>query len=159
MVLHTPETFKWLDHSKHAQVVTRLVHPCDWSLLPSTVFDTLTCAFATRVSHYVCLSIPEKPGSAAHSSTSTTSTGLLHLSVGALVHLVWQELRADACGCCHPSMSIAHHNYWHPWVGANWSHTAQNMSMSLPQLCGTLVVYNHWVRTSWNNSSVSHCTL
>ena len=34
---HKP--FKQLDHSKHAQVATHLVHPHDWSLLPSTVFN------------------------------------------------------------------------------------------------------------------------
>ena len=61
----------------------------------------------------MCLSIPEKPGSAAHSSTSTASTGLLCLSVGALVHFVWQELRADVCGCCHPSTSATHHTSQH----------------------------------------------
>ena len=87
-----PEIFEQLDHLKHVQVVMHLVHPCDWSLLPSTVFDMLTCVFAMCVSHHMHLSIPEKSRSATHSSTSTTSTGLLHLSVGALVHLVWQEL-------------------------------------------------------------------
>ena len=86
-----------------------LVHPCDWSLLPSTVFDALTCAFAAHVSHHMCLSTLEKPGSAAHYSTSTTSAGLLHILVGALVHFVWQELQANAHGCHHPSMSARHH--------------------------------------------------
>ena len=51
------------------------------------------------VSHHTYLSIPEKPESATHSSTSTTSAGLLHLSVGALVHFVWKELQANTCGC------------------------------------------------------------
>ena len=111
VVLHTPETFERLDHSKHVWVGTCLVRPCDWSLLPSTIFDVLTCAFATCVSRYARLSILEKPGSATHTSTSTTSAGLLCLLVGALVHLVWQELRADACGCHHPSTSVAHHIY------------------------------------------------
>ena len=36
-----PETLL-LDHSKHMQVVMHLVHPRDWSLLPSTVFDALS---------------------------------------------------------------------------------------------------------------------
>ena len=36
------ETFEQLDHSKHVQVATCLVDPHDWSLLPSTVFDTLS---------------------------------------------------------------------------------------------------------------------
>ena len=40
-----PETFEWLDHSKHMQVVMRLVHPHGWSLLPSTVLHMLTCVF------------------------------------------------------------------------------------------------------------------
>ena len=170
-----------------------LVYSCDWSLLPSTVFDVLTCVFTARMSHNMRLSIPEKPGSAAHSSTSTASAELLHLLVGALVHLVLQELPANVCGCCHPSMSTTHHKYWHPWVGTNWSHAAQNTRVSLPRLwpesssvamekwvgsnallyqwvyqwsetlmcswCGMSAVYNHQVRTSWNNSSVSHCTL
>ena len=91
MVFLTPETLEWLDHLKHTQVAMHLVHSCDWSLLPSTVFDALTCAFAMHMSHHMCLSIPEKPGSAAH-STSTTSAGLLCLLVGALEHFVWQEL-------------------------------------------------------------------
>ena len=52
----------------------------------------------------MCLSITEKHGSIAHSSTSTISAGLLHLLVGALVHFVWQELQADVCGCRHPSL-------------------------------------------------------
>ena len=34
-------------------------------------------------------SAPEKPRSATHSSTITTSTGLLCLSVGALVHCIY----------------------------------------------------------------------
>ena len=29
----------------------------------------------------------------------------------ALVHLVWQELRAEVCGCRHPSTSATHHKY------------------------------------------------
>ena len=91
MVL-TPETLKRLDNSKHVQVATHLVCPCDCSLLPPTVFDVLTRAFAMHVSHHTRLSIPEKPGSAAHASTSTASAGLLCLLVGALVHFVWQEL-------------------------------------------------------------------
>ena len=37
-----PENFKRLDHLKHTQVVMRLVHPYDWSLLPSTVFEVLS---------------------------------------------------------------------------------------------------------------------
>ena len=78
------------------QVTTCLVHPCDWSLLPSTVSDVLICVFATRMFCHMHLSIPEKPRSAAHSSTSNASTGLLRLLVGALVHFVWQELQA-AC--------------------------------------------------------------
>ena len=36
-------TFQKLDRSKHAQAVTCQVHPCDWSLLPSTVLSTFTC--------------------------------------------------------------------------------------------------------------------
>ena len=39
----------------------------------------------------MCLSIPDKPGSASHSSTSTASTGLLHLLVGAPVHFGLEE--------------------------------------------------------------------
>ena len=34
-----PETFEQLDHLKHTQVAMHLVHPCDWSLLPSMVFN------------------------------------------------------------------------------------------------------------------------
>ena len=45
-----PETFQRLDHSKHAQVATCQVHPCNWSLLPSTVLSTFTCVLF----HHAC---------------------------------------------------------------------------------------------------------
>ena len=54
-----PETFEQLDHSKHVQVMTHLVHLHDWSLLPSTEFNMLSF-------RYMCSIIPEKPRSAAH---------------------------------------------------------------------------------------------
>ena len=41
-----PETFKRLDHSKHTLVVTRQVHPCDWSLLSSTVSSAFSCVLS-----------------------------------------------------------------------------------------------------------------
>ena len=52
-----PKTFKQLDHSKHTQVATCLVHPHDWSLLPSTVFDALSWVFATRVHSITCTQV------------------------------------------------------------------------------------------------------
>ena len=67
-----PETFKRLDCSKQALVAMYQVHPCNWSLLSST--DTCTQVFQ------------ENLGSATHSTTSSTSTGLLCLSVSARVH-------------------------------------------------------------------------
>ena len=76
-------------YSKHVQVLTHIVHPCHGSLLPSTVLnvlalDNIVCVHAGGHT----LSISVKPGSAAHFPTSTTSTGLQHLLVGACVHLV-----------------------------------------------------------------------
>ena len=88
MVL-SPKTSGRLDHLKHMQVVMCQVRPSDWSLLPSTVLDTFTCVFFCRTCSDTCLSVPGKPGSAAHFSTSTTSAGLLCFSVGALVHYIY----------------------------------------------------------------------
>ena len=79
-----PKTFKRSDRSKHTLVVTHQVHPCNWSLLSSTVLSTFNCVLLPCMFQYTCSSVPGKPGSAAH-STSTASTGLLCLSVGARV--------------------------------------------------------------------------
>ena len=38
-----PETFKRFDCSKCTQVTMCQVHPCNWSLLPSTVLSMFTC--------------------------------------------------------------------------------------------------------------------
>ena len=112
-----------------------LVCPHGWSLLPSNcTLHINLCFWHVHVVHHTCLSIPEKPGSATRSSTSTTSTGLQCLSVGAQVHLVCLELQVIACDRCHKPMCSAHHNYWHSWVGANWSCTARDMSLSPPRV-------------------------
>ena len=88
------------------------MHPCDWSLLPSTVPDVFVspwCAF-----HHMHLSISEKPESATHPSTSTASTGLLCLLVGALVHFIFSRshklmhVAATTTQCwSHPSQLLA----------------------------------------------------
>ena len=44
-VVLLPETFKRLDHSKHALVAMHQVHPCNWRLLSSTVFSTLVVCY------------------------------------------------------------------------------------------------------------------
>ena len=49
-VVLLPKTFKRLDHSKHTQVVMSQVHPCNWSLLPSTVSSVFTCVLF----HHAC---------------------------------------------------------------------------------------------------------
>ena len=67
------------------------------------------CFCCTRAVHHTCLSIPDKPGSATHSSTSTASAGLQHLLVGARAHLVWLELQVVMCDHCHMPMSSTHH--------------------------------------------------
>ena len=95
---------------------------------------TNLCFCHAHAVHHMCLSILEKPRSAAHSSISTPSTGLQCLLIGARVHLVWLELQVVTCGHQHAPMSTVHHNYWHPWVGANWNHTAQNVSLSPSQM-------------------------
>ena len=56
-----------------------------WSLLPSTVIIVLALV-NSAVSPVGTSSISTRPGSAALLPVSTTSTGLLHLSVGAHVH-------------------------------------------------------------------------
>ena len=72
------------------QVSMHLVHPHHRSLLPSTVLNALTLFNIIQVHAGGCaLSISAKPGSAIHFSTSTSSTGLQCLSVGACMHLVW----------------------------------------------------------------------
>ena len=81
---------------KHTQVSTCLVHPRCGSLLPSTVHNALALVNIVHVhASGHALSISAKPGSATYFPTSTTSTGLQHLSVGPCVHLVW--LRAANC--------------------------------------------------------------
>ena len=58
-----------------------------WSLLPSTVIIVLALV-NSAVSPVGTSSISMRPGSATLLPVSTTSTGLLHLSVGAHVHCV-----------------------------------------------------------------------
>ena len=58
-----------------------------WSLLPSTVIIVLALV-NSAVSPVGTSSISMRPGSAALLPVSITSTGLLHLSVGAHVHHV-----------------------------------------------------------------------
>ena len=118
----SPKTFECLGHLKHTQAATCLVHSHGWSLLPSTVLH-LCFNFMCAV-HCIHLSIPEKPGSAMHSSTSTTSAGLQYLSVGARVHLVWLKLQVIMCDHLHMPTSS----------GANWSSAALNVSLSPPQM-------------------------
>ena len=84
-----PKAFKRLDPSKCAQVAMSQVHPCDWSLLPSTVLSVFTCVLFCYTCSDTHSCVPGKPRSTAHSSTSTTSTALLCLSVGALVHYIY----------------------------------------------------------------------
>ena len=75
-------------YSKHVQVSMHLVCPHHRSLLPSTVHNALVNIIRVHVCGRA-LSISAKPRSATHFPTSTTSTGLQHLLVGAHVHLVW----------------------------------------------------------------------
>ena len=58
-----PKTFKRLDHSKHAQVTKFQVHPCNWSLLPSTVISTFTCVLFHHTCSNTCAQVfQESPG-------------------------------------------------------------------------------------------------
>ena len=59
--------------------------------------------------HCMYLSIPEKPGSAAHPSTCTASAGLQRLLVGVRVHLVWLEPQVIVCDRRHMPTSSVHH--------------------------------------------------
>ena len=69
------------------------------------------CFCHVRAVCHTHLSIPEKPGSATHSSTSNTSAGLQHLSVGARVHLVWLDLQVIVCDCHYAPTSSVYHMY------------------------------------------------
>ena len=84
-VVLLPKTFKRLDRLKHALVAMHQVHPCNWSLLSSTVLSILVVCYLLCMFQNTHSSVPGKPRSATHSSTSTTSAGLLCLSVGAHV--------------------------------------------------------------------------
>ena len=52
-----PKTFKRLDHSKHVQVAMCQVHPCSWSLLPSTVLSTFICVLFHRTCSDICTQV------------------------------------------------------------------------------------------------------
>ena len=91
-----------------------------WSLLSSTVIIVLALVHST-VSPAGTSSILMRPGSAALLPVSTTSTGLLHLSVGARMHhvrsdtekyRVWLLLRAHHFQC----MTILGIPGWAPTV-------------------------------------------
>ena len=73
-----------------------------WSLLPSTVIIVLALLNSAR-SPVGTSSISNRPRSATLLPVSTTSTGLLHLSVGACVHRVRSdtELSIWMLPCAH----------------------------------------------------------
>ena len=73
-----------------------------WSLLPSTVIIVLALV-NSAVSPAGTSSISMRPGSATLLPVSTTSTGLLHLSVGAHMHRVRSdtELSMWLLPCAH----------------------------------------------------------
>ena len=75
-----------------------------WSLLPSTVIIVLDLV-NSAVSPVGTLSISMRPGSVTLLSVSTTSTGLLRLSVGARVHCV----RSDTEKYCVWLLPCPHH--------------------------------------------------
>ena len=75
-----------------------------WSLLPSTVIIVLALV-DSAVSPAGTSSISTKPGSTALLPVSTSSTGLLHLLVGAHVHRV----RSDTEKYCVWPLPRAHH--------------------------------------------------
>ena len=81
------ETFEQL--GMHRYRCIWCIH-CSGSLLPSTVHSMLALVNIIHIHTSGCtLSISVKPRSATHFPTSTASTGLQHLLVGAHVHLVW----------------------------------------------------------------------
>ena len=91
----------WTVQSMHWQ-------QCMWYVLATgayylqTVLSMFSYVLSTTRARYMCSSVPGKPGSAAHSSSSTTSAGLLFLSVGACVH--YRRRRKQTPNVCH-----AHH--------------------------------------------------
>ena len=87
------------------------------------------CFCCADVSHHMCLSIPEKPGSATHLLTSTASTGLLCPLVGTLMHFglegavsqcMWLPPPINVCPAWHIHTAIirifntwaSHMTYW-----------------------------------------------
>ena len=65
-----------------------------WSLLPSSVLIVLALV-NSNIPHWGDLGIPTRPGSATSLPDSTTSTGLLCLSVGARVHCGRSNIEVD----------------------------------------------------------------
>ena len=129
-VVLLPETFKWSDVVV-MEVLTCLVHPHHRSLPPSTVFNALVSVItlcAPAGVHINCLS------EAWECCSSSSKYCLCRTAVPfswCLQALFRFESHESPCvtpiTCQHFSV---HHNYWHPWVGANWSCAAWNASVS-----------------------------
>ena len=52
-----PETFKRLDRLKCTEVAMSQVHPCDWSLLSSTVLSVFTCVLFCHMCSDTCAQV------------------------------------------------------------------------------------------------------
>ena len=126
----SPKTFKWSDIVA-AEVLMHLVHPCCESLLPSTIFNTLVSVTTWHAPAGACINHLSE----AHECCSSSSK--YHLCRTA-VPFGWcpralfrfeshESPHVTPITCHHFS---AHHSYWCPWVGANWSCTACNASVS-----------------------------
>ena len=128
----SPNTLEWSDVVA-AKVLTHLVCPCCESLLPSTVLNALVSVNTPCTQAGACINHLSE----ARECCSSPSKNRLHRTaapIGWCLHVLFRfESHESPCvtSITHQRFS-AHHNYWYTWVGASCSHTAWNMSVSLP---------------------------
>ena len=120
----SPKTFEWSDIVA-TEVLTCLVHPRHGSLLPSTVFNVLVSVVTQHAPVGACINHLSK----AQEHCSSSSKYCLHRTAVPFGWCLRALFRFESHESPHVTPIMhqrfsAHHNYWHPWVGANWSHTA-----------------------------------
>ena len=125
-----PETFKRLDRSKCAQVVMCQVHPCDWSLLPSTVLSAFICVLF----HHACSDSWAQVFQKSPGVPHTPQLVLCLLDCCAAFWLVplctiYTVVAMSGCMWLQPSPNIchAHHNFCIP----GWAPTEATQ----PEMC------------------------
>ena len=126
----SPKTFKWSDIVA-MKVLMCLVHPHHGSLLLSTVLNALVSVTTGHAPVEACVNHL----SDAWECCSSPSKYHLCRTAAPFSWCPHALFRFESCeSLCVTSITCqrfsAHHNYWHPWVGASWSHTAQNVNVS-----------------------------